>query len=231
MPDAGALAFRRSAAVLVAVGLFSTAALSADLSTYRNIQLGSDLSAVAKRTGVAASEATVIHLRPALIQELQWRPRTMGLASEAESSKDVVFTFYNGRLFQITVKYDRYDTEGLTTEDMVEVISATYGAATKPAATPVSTQQSYGNEEEVLAIWQDPQYRFELIRFSYGPTFRLVGTLRQLEESAQSAMLEAFRLDEKEKPQREAARIAGDEAAAEAKLDKARLANKPKFRP
>jgi hypothetical protein len=231
MPNLRALASHRPAAALVILGLFPTAAWAGDLSSYRDFQLGSDLTAVAKHAGIAASEATVVHLRPALIQELQWRPRSLGPANEAESARDVVFTFYDGKLFQITVKYDRYDTEGLTTEDMVGVISATYGAATKPAAVPSSTRQSYGNDEEVLARWQDPQYRFELIRFSYGPTFRLVGTLKQLEARAQAAMLEALRLDEKEKPQREAARIAEDEAAAEAKLDKARLANKPKFRP
>jgi hypothetical protein len=38
-------------------------------------------------------------------------------------------------------------------------------------------------------------------------------------------------LDEKEAPQREAARIASADEAEKAKLEKARLANKPKFRP
>ena len=43
--------------------------------------------------------------------------------------------------------------------------------------------------------------------------------------------MEAKRLDEQEAPQREAVRVASEEEAARAKLDKARLVNKPKFRP
>ena len=48
---------------------------------------------------------------------------------------------------------------------------------------------------------------------------------------AQAATLEAKRLDDQEAPQREAARLASEEVAAKTKLEKARLVNKPKFRP
>ena len=70
-----------------------------------------------------------------------------------------------------------------------------------------------------------------LIRSSYGPSFKLVGVLKRLEAPAQAAILEAKRLDDQEAPQRDAARIASEEEAARAKLEKARLVNKPKFRP
>ena len=46
--------------------------------------------------------------------------------------KEVVFSFYDGELFRIVVNYDRYQTEGLTAEDFVEAISATYGPAESP---------------------------------------------------------------------------------------------------
>ena len=103
--------------------------------------------------------------------------------------------------------------------------------AVRPAAPAKAVQDPYGDQEEILARWQDPQYRFDLIRSSYGPTFRLVGTLTRLEAPAQAAATEAARLDDKEAPQREAERIAKDEETERAKLDKARLVNKPKFRP
>ena len=143
----------------------------------------------------------------------------------------MVFGFYDGKLFRIEVNYDRYETEGLTADDFVDAISATYGPAAKPAAPVKILAGSYGDQEEILAQWQDSQYRFDLIRSSYGPTFRLVGVLKGLEAPAQAATLEAKRLDDQEAPQRDAARIASEEEAAKTKLEKARLVNKPKFRP
>ena len=132
----------------------------------------------------------------------------------------MVFSFYDGELFRIAVDYDRYETEGLTADDFVDAISATYGTAAKPAAPAKAVPGSYGDQEEVLAQWQDSQYRFDLIRSSYGPSFRLVGVLKRLEAPAQAATLEAKRLDDQEAPQRDAARIASEEEAAKAKLGK-----------
>jgi hypothetical protein len=60
----------------------------------------------------------------ALMQELQWRPQPLGTSSQTESAKDVVFSFYEGKLFRIVVDYDRYETEGLTADDFVDAISA-----------------------------------------------------------------------------------------------------------
>ena len=48
---------------------------------------------------------------------------------------------------------------------------------------------------------------------------------------AQAATLQAKRLDDQEAPQRDAARLAREEDAAKTKLEKAKLVNKPKFRP
>jgi len=206
-------------------------ALAGDLSRYRDFQLGSDLATVTKRTGANPSQLKVIHSRPVLIQELEWRPQSLGASSADESAKEVVFSFYDGVLFQIAIKYDRYETEGLTADDLVEAISSTYGTATKPPVSARSGQGPYGDLEDILARWQDPQYRFELIRSSYGPTYRLVGVLKKVEALAQAAKLEARRLDDREQPQREAAQRASDDEAAKATLDKARQVNKPKFRP
>jgi hypothetical protein len=121
--------------------------------------------------------------------------------------------------------------EGLTVDDFVNAISATYGPAAKPPARANVAPGSYGDQEEIVAQWQDSQYRFDLIRVSYGPTFRLVGVMKSLEAPAKAATLEAKRLDDQEAPQRDAARRASEEEEAKAKLEKARLVNKPKFRP
>ncbi|HWQ56802.1 MAG TPA: hypothetical protein VN442_24155 [Bryobacteraceae bacterium] len=215
---------------LLVFGAMSPAALAGDLSKYREFKLGTDLVTVAKQTGAAPSQAKTIHRRPALIQELAWRPQPLG-SSSTESAQEVTFSFYDGRLFRIVVNYDRYQTEGLTADDIVGAISAGYGIAAKAPVPTKAVEGYYGDQEEVLAQWQDPQYRFDLIRSSYGPSFRLIGVLKTLEAPAQAAILEARRLDDHEAPQRDAARIASEQDAAKVRLEKARLANKPHFRP
>jgi hypothetical protein len=212
-------------------GMVPAVALAGDLSKYRKFQLGTDLPTVARQLGASPSQARVIHRRPALIQELAWRPQPLGSSTQTEPVKEVVFSFYGGELFRIVVNYDRYETEGMTGDDLIEVVSATYGHGVKPTASAKATDERFGDQEEVLARWQDSQYRYDLIRSSYGPSFRLTGVLKRLEGPAQAAILEATRLDEQEAPQRDAERIATDQEADRAKLERARLVNKPNFRP
>jgi hypothetical protein len=148
-----------------------------------------------------------------------------------EAVEDVGFSFYDGSLFRITVRYDRYQTEGLTSADLVEAISASYGPPTAPPARVAPETGAYSEPAEVLARWEDAEHCFELVRTSYGPSFKLTGSLKAIEAKAADATVEARRLDDLEAPQRDAARIVADEASAKDKLDKARLVNKPKFRP
>jgi hypothetical protein len=231
MTEIGGTVRRSALTAFLVFGIVSASAWAGDLSRYRNFQLGTDLPTIAKQVGTNPAQAKVIHRRPALIEELEWRPQPLGPSSRTEAAKEVVFSFYDGELFRIVVNYDRYATEGLTSDDIVEAISATYGMATKPPAPAKAAQGRYGDQEEVLAQWQDPQYRFDLMRSSYGPSFRLIGVLKRLEAPAQAAILEATRLDDQEAPQRDAARIASEEEAARAKLEQARLVNKSTFRP
>jgi len=221
------------AGLLAASGLWyrlDAATSVTDLSKYRNFELGMDLATVATQTGTNVSQAKVIHSRPALIQELDWRPQPVGASSKPESAQEVDFSFYDGKLFRIAVDYDRYETEGMTTEDFVGAISESYGVATKPAAPVKVAPGIYDEQEEILAQWQDSQYRFDLFRRSYGPSFRLIGVAKGLESQARAATLEAQRLDDLEAPQRDAARLASEGEAEKAKLEKARLVNRPKFR-
>jgi hypothetical protein len=143
----------------------------------------------------------------------------------------VVFSFYDGELFRIAINYDRHETEGLTADDFIEAISATYGIAEKPIPPADAAQGRYDDPDEIVARWQDSQYCFDLTRSAYSPTFRLIGVLKRLGAPAQAAITEAKRLDDQEAPQRDAARIAGEKGAERARLEKARIVNKPKFRP
>jgi hypothetical protein len=219
-----------SAPILIFVlGMMSVPTLASDLSRYRDFQFGMNLTTVAGQAGPSKPEVKVIHSRPALIQEIEWSPQSRGPATRAESVQQVVFRFYDGKLFGIVVNYDRYETEGLTPGDVIEAISTMYGPPETTAAPAKARREGY--DEEVVAIWQDPDYRFELIRTAYSSSFKLAGVSKRLQSAAQTASTEAKRLDDKEAPEREAAKIANDEALLQAKLDTSRLVNKPKFRP
>jgi hypothetical protein len=230
MTDVSRTVSKSALSLLVIGGALSAAALPKDLSRYRDFQFGSNLTTVAKKIGANPSEAKVIHSRPALIQELDWRPESLGQSSQTESVQEVVFSFYNGELFHMAVTYDRYQTEGMTAGDVIDAISAKYGTAEKPTPPVNAAQVEYGNHDEIVAQWQDSQYSFDLIRSSYGPSFKMIGVLKRLEGPAQTAIDEAKRLDDQEAPQRDAARIADEKEAEQARLEKARLVNKPKFR-
>lgn len=218
-------------ASLLLCGAMSAASLAPDLSKYRNFQLGMNLPAVTKQVGATPAPVKVIQQRPALIQELEWRPQSLGLASKSESVQAVVFSFYNGDLFRIAIEYDRYETEGMTAGDFIEAISATYGIAEKLISPVNAAQVAPEDREEIIARWQDPQYCFDLIRSAYNRGFKLVGVLKSLQAPVQASITEAKRLDDAEAPQRDAARIADQKEAELAKLANARLVNKPKFRP
>ena len=175
----------------------------------------------------------LIHERPAVIQELEW---PIWLASSSSSPQDpvrtILFSFYNGELFRILVSYDRDETKGLTTEDMIEAISAKYGTATKPANIEIafSSTQVYNDSEAVIARWEDSQYSFNLYRSTYQPTFGMIAFSKGLDALARTATAEAIRLDAVEAPQREVQRQNQEDEKNRESLEKARQANKSKFR-
>lgn len=202
-----------------------------DLSGYRGFRFDMNLLAVAKQAGVEPSEAKVIHQRPGVIQELLWHPqRFPGTSHDADSVKDVQFSFYNGELFQMVVNYDRYRTEGLTVEDLVAAISARYGTATTPDAE-IIFPSLFHETVKVLARWEDSQYSLSLARSSYQPGFGMVVLSKRLDALAQAAILEAIRLDKQEAPQREIDRNKRQDDEKRVQQERARGANKPGFRP
>lgn len=222
--------------VIAVIGVvLSTHVLSAqDLSMYRDFHVGMNLASVATQTATNPSEVKVIHRRPALIQELDWRPRTFRVDSlQKESVQEIVFSFYNDELFRIVVTYHREKTEGLTEKDLIESISATYGPATRPITTITSSplSQTYHDTDDVIARWEDGQYSFNLFRYPHRSTFGMVIFSKRLDALARAAITEAVRLDKQEAPQREAERQKQQDADTRVTQEKARLVNKPTFRP
>ena len=220
-----------AAATISSAAFFAPVLRAADLSSYRGFRLGMDLNAVEKQVEMKTSEAKLIHQRPAVMQDLEWRPRSFPSPSgELDPVKDVLLSFYNGQLFRIVASYDRYRTEGMTAQDMIDAISATYGLAAKPTAE-ILFPSLYSEKVKVIARWEDSEYSLNLVNSPYQPGFALVSFSKQLDTLAQAAAVEASRLDAQEAPQREAehARRQSDEVSA--KQEKARLVNKPSFRP
>jgi hypothetical protein len=205
-----------------------------DLSKYREFQLGMNVLAVTKQAGMKPSEARATHQRPALIQELEWRPQdSLGPSPVTDPMKEVLFSFYNGELFRVLVIYDQSKTQGLTNDDMIGVISAQYGSATRPAAKVIlfSSFYVYNDSEEVIARWEDSQYSFNLFRSSYQPAFGMLGYSKRLDPLAQAAIAKAIRLDEQKAPQREIERQKKEDKETRAAPEKATPANKASFRP
>ena len=203
-----------------------------DLSRYRGFQFGETLPAVAKQAGLDVSQAKVIHARPALIQELDW---PIWLASSFSSPQDpvrtILFSFYNGELFRILVSYDQDETKGLTTQDMIEAVSAKYGTASRPTHTQItfSSNQVYNDSEAIIARWGDSQYSFNLFFSSYQPKFGMIAFSKRLDALARTATAEAIRLDAVEAPQREIQRQNQEDEKNRESLEKARQVNKSKF--
>jgi hypothetical protein len=225
----------RSLAVSIFCSLLWTPFAGAqDLSNYRGFQFGMNLPAAAQKAAVRPSDARSVHQRPAMIEELEWRLQSFLNASpQTDPVKDVLFSFYNGELFRMVVNYDPDKTQGLTSDDMIGAISATYGLATRPPAKTInfSSAQGYSETEKVLARWEDSQYSFNLFRSSYQSKFGLVLFSKRLDALARLAIVEAIRRDQQEAPQREVERQKKEDQESRATEEKARLANKEHFRP
>jgi hypothetical protein len=223
--------------VLTLAGLtLSTCLLDAqDRSRYRDFQLGRDLPSISALTGMAASEARTVHLRPAMMQELEWRrPYSVSDATSGQTDpvQLILFSFYNDQLSRMVVDYDRNRTVGMTDADMIEAISTMYGPPLKSALKKTAVLSQLEEESgTLLARFGDASCAVVLYRSSYASGFRLIVTSPRLEALARTAGAQAIRLDEREAPQREIARQKKEAADTRASEEKSRLANKAAFRP
>ena len=194
--------------LMIVVILLSTPLIHAqDLSQYRHFSFGMTVTDVCKLIDTKPADITVVHERPALIEELTWwPPQPYGPSRPAEPVDQLLFSFDNGALYRMLVTYDSSATKGLTDEDMIRVVSAKYGGATRPVAVVnFPMNPSYKATEKVIARWEDSQYSLNLFR-SYGDTFAIVMFTKQLDAQAGVSIAESVKLDQEEAPQKEAAR-------------------------
>jgi hypothetical protein len=197
-------------AIVLVVVLFSAQLVyGQDLSKYRTFSFGTSLSTVSKQVDLDASELQLVHQRPAVIQELTWYPpQPFGSSRAAEPVQKILFSFENGALYRMLVTYDSSAIKGLTDEDMIRVISAKYGVATRPVAeVNFPTNPSYNSTEKVIARWEDLQYSLSLIRSSVPETFAIVMFDKRLDAQAGVSIAESVQLERQEAPQKEADRV------------------------
>jgi hypothetical protein len=226
----------RRALAIGALGLLLAAPLmhGQGQARYRDFQLGGDLSSVSALTGVAVSQATAIHVRPAIMQELRWqRPYSSSeTTAPADPVKQIVFSFYNDQLSKLVVDYDHDRTAGLTDTDLIDALSIEYGPRLKPGARTGRGALTRVEEESgtVVARWAGADYSVVLYR-GYSSDFRLIVASPRLEALARTADVQATRLDDREAPQREIARQKKETEDTRASQEKSRVANKAAFRP
>jgi hypothetical protein len=199
--------------------------------------LGSNLASVSALTGVDPAEAKTIHRRPAVLQDLEWRPSRWVAGSQASSVdpvEQIRFSFYNDQLFRVVVDYGHERTEGMTAADMIEGISPIYGTPV-PRPSRVAGRAASELETEsgsLVARWSDSEHRVELYQTSsYGAAYRLIVLDMRLDDLARKADTQARRLDDQEGPAKEIARQTKERDDGRVAAAKARAANKSVFRP
>jgi hypothetical protein len=217
-------------ALLVAV--FCSVSNAQNLGKYRDFEFGMNIESVAKQIQMKASDARTSYTRPALIQTLQWNPTGYSAPAITDSIRAIRFDFYNGALFKMVVTYNSAGTQGLTSDDVIDAISAVYGPAGMPDdSVSISNSITYEDREKILARWEDEQYSFNFFRVSYGTGFGLVAFSKAVDVMANNSSREADRLDKLEAPAKELARQQKEAEDARTAQQKARSVNKPKFRP
>jgi hypothetical protein len=219
----------RISVFFLVVSLLVTPLLRAqDLSKYRNFALGANLATVLKITEQKSTDVKVTQAGSTLFQELTWWPASRsGASNRSESVEQMLFSFYRGELYKMSVTYDRNAVEGLTADDMVRSITSKYGSPTTIALEIDSPGNDYEARQKVVASWEDSQYSFNLVRSVFSSNFELVIYSKRVNAEAEAALVEAVKLDKEEGPQREAERQKKETDA----LEVTRQKNQKAFRP
>jgi hypothetical protein len=223
----------RTIAVGVSFLLLSAGAAHAQTpARYRDFRLGDTLASVSAAAGVAAAQARTITVRPATVQDLEWRrPYTLTGDTAPDPVEQIAFSFYNDQLSRMAIDYARDRTDGMTDADMIEGISAMYGDPVVPVGEGGVAVAGGEPSAARVAAWGDAEHTAVLYRSIFGSRFKLVVTAVRLDALAGAARSDALLLDKRDAPQRERAREQKDADDARAAQEKARTANKAAFKP
>jgi hypothetical protein len=237
----------RNIVVALSLILLSAPMISGqDLSKYRTFSLGTSFADLSKQVGPYSHYTTLIHPRPAAIQELTfWTLNSSRSWVGVYPISQILFSFYNGELNRIVVTYERDDTEGLTDDDMIKDDSARYGTATSlyPESSffPTDyldgstnkvipfllTSDPYRSADRLIARWEDSRNAVSLLGSSSLNSFRLAISSKRLDAQAEAAIFEFEKFEKREAPQVEVGRPRKEAN----ELEVARQLNQKTFRP
>src|SRR5687767_3174024 len=87
------LNIHRAAFALCLATLFAQTTVAQEAVRYREFVMGSDIATVAKLAGAVPASAKIVHSRPAVLQDLEWRPRyySIGAAQLTDPVDVMVF--------------------------------------------------------------------------------------------------------------------------------------------
>ena len=227
------LSFTRGGVSAACIVLAVSTVSSAELSRYREFELGASVATV---TAVTQNPARVkiVHSRPALLQQLEWRPRYMAGAPQPDrdSIGEIVFSFVDDQLFQMSIAYAQDRTSGLTDQDMVGSLTAVYGAPSSPAPRTRTTSSLVALDAPVvIAEWRHADTTVVLQRKEYSESFFLVITSLPLDVMARKAQATAVAMDQREAPAREAALLKKRADEEKVAAERTRSSNKKVFQP
>jgi len=183
------------------------------------------------------AQVKTLHLRPSLIQTMEWRPYAMPDASNP--AKMIEFNFFDDQLYRIAVEYNPERTRGMTAADIVDALSVVYGpavaaASRNPAPGSLDAELNAGRvigrwvrlEDRIVAYQQTNLYSSP-----DGSRFTVIVTSPRLAALSRSASAQAIRLDEREAPQREIDRRKKELADEQLLQEQSRTTNKAAFTP
>ena len=206
-----------------------------DLARYRDFEFGMTADSVMKQAKAEPSDIKTVFTKPNLIQTLQWNRQDFFPAVRPDATdpvRSIRFDFYEGRLFRIVAIYGTKQLEGMSSDDLVEGISKSYGPPSMTGGNVVvSSYADYEDEQKVLARWENSENAHSLFRSSYRDEFGLVAYSKKIEMMATGSIVEARRLETAAAPQREADRQQKEIESRRVAEEKARSVNKPNFRP
>ena len=232
---------RSSIPAAVAVVLLTADFHAEGVTSYREFALGASVHTVSALAKFDPAQVKTNHVRPSLIQTIEWRlPYAMSTGAAASNPAQLIeFNFYDDQLYRIEVQYDPERTRGMTAVDIVEALSAVYGPVltVTPATPALGGLDSELEAGQIIGRWTHLDNRIvayqqtTLYSSPAGSRFTLILSSPRFVALSRSASAQAVRLDEREAPQRELDRRAKELDDQRKLEEQSRTANKAAFTP
>ena len=223
-------AARVATIVCAAVMAVEVVSASPVYSRYRGVSIGDSVSVVVASLRMRPSDVATVHARPALIQQLTWRPNQFvtGRTAAPDVLAEMVLTFHLGRLARVVATYDRDRTEGLTNADLRDSFTTIYGTSML-VSTPGGVRSS--GDAEIIGQWGDGETLVVLLRETFPRRISVTVSSIAADRLLKNALASGARLDATEAPTRDMVRRLSEELARQQRNEQSRLDNKSAFKP